>query len=299
MPLTAAKIGLRSWRRVYSVRSKSWRWRSQSSLVMSLRWRRSLPTENARSPAPVMMTTRTEVRTATVSRAWVRRAPISVVIALSAFGRLSVTTATRSSETNSSSTGDSGSAAPADGGPKSSAFQRSVPVGLVAMSSPFLGIELGQPVQGAQPGGEEVLAAARDDERRQALQPVPDRPVGDGERPGPVVRADERIFLGGSADEDPVVGPLRLDELELTLDVRSGEDEDDPAILAVVVEHPGRQRRAIARAAPDHAVQPDVDAHLVLERVARVGSARVGAGRALEAAQVVAVREGVVAPRVR
>ena len=35
------------------------RWRSQSSLVMSLRCRRSLPTENARSPAPVMIATRT------------------------------------------------------------------------------------------------------------------------------------------------------------------------------------------------------------------------------------------------
>ena len=36
--MTAAKIGLRSWRTVYRVRSKAWRWRSQSSLVMALRW---------------------------------------------------------------------------------------------------------------------------------------------------------------------------------------------------------------------------------------------------------------------
>ena len=65
---------------------------------MPLRWRRSLPTENARSPAPVRMTTRMAVRTAIVSTISVRRAPISVVIALSACGRLSVISATWPSE---------------------------------------------------------------------------------------------------------------------------------------------------------------------------------------------------------
>ena len=92
MPLTAAKIGLRSWRTVYRVRSKAWRCRSQSSLVMLLRCRRSLPTEKARSPAPVRTTTRTAVRTAIVSTISVSSAPISVVIALSACGRFSVIT---------------------------------------------------------------------------------------------------------------------------------------------------------------------------------------------------------------
>ena len=98
MPLTAAKIGLRSWRTVYRVRSKAWRWRSQSSLVIALRCRRSLPTENARSPAPVRTTTRTAVRTAISSTTSVNRAPISVVIALSACGRFRVIRATRPSE---------------------------------------------------------------------------------------------------------------------------------------------------------------------------------------------------------
>jgi hypothetical protein len=67
-------------------------------LVMFLRWRRSLPTENARSPAPVRITARTAVRTAIVSTISVRRAPISVVIALSAWGRLRVISATWPSE---------------------------------------------------------------------------------------------------------------------------------------------------------------------------------------------------------
>ncbi len=65
---------------------------------MALRWRRSLPTEKARSPAPVMTATRTVERTAIVSRISVRRAPIAVVMALSA-GRLRVTIAMRPSET--------------------------------------------------------------------------------------------------------------------------------------------------------------------------------------------------------
>src|SRR5204863_87406 len=93
---------------------------------MFLRWRRSLPTEKARSPAPVSTTTRTAGRTAIDSTIWVRRAPISVVIALSACGRLSVISAIRSPERCSRRTGDSGSSTSAEGAAKSSAFQRSV-----------------------------------------------------------------------------------------------------------------------------------------------------------------------------
>ena len=71
-----------------------------------------------------------------------------------------------------------------------------------------------------------------------------------------------------------------------------------PAVGAVVLEHAVGQHRAVARAAPDHAVQADVDAALAVERVARVRASRVRAGRALEAAQIVAVAEVVVAARV-
>ena len=71
-----------------------------------------------------------------------------------------------------------------------------------------------------------------------------------------------------------------------------------PAVGAVVLEHALGQHRPVARAAPDHAVQAHVDAAVVVERVARVRPARVGAGRALEAARVVAVEEVVVALRV-
>ena len=71
--------------------------------------------EKALSPAPVRMATRTVGRAAIVSRISIRLAASSVEIALSACGRLRVTTATRPPETYSTSTGCSGSAA-SDGG---------------------------------------------------------------------------------------------------------------------------------------------------------------------------------------
>ena len=112
------------------------RCRSHPSLVMFLRCRRSLPTENARLPAPVMITTRTAGRTAIVSRTSVRLAPISVVMALSACGLFNVITAIDSPAAYSRSTGLSGSSPSGGGGPKSSAFHRSVSVELGAMAPP-------------------------------------------------------------------------------------------------------------------------------------------------------------------
>ena len=116
--------------------------------------------------------------------------------------------------------------------------------------------------------------------------------------PEPSFGADERVLIRRRADEDAVVQPLRLDELELALQVRTREDEDDAPVDAVVLEHAVGQHRAVARAAPDHPVEANVDASLVVERVARVGPTRVRAGRALEATQIVPVAEVVVALRV-
>src|SRR5215216_1868762 len=306
MPLTAAKIGLRSCRRVYSVRSKSWRCRSHCSLVMSLRCRRSLPTEKARSPAPVMMATRTVGRTAIVSRTSVSRAPISVVMALSACGRFRVMSATRPSEPYSMSKGESGSVRSDGGGPKSSAFQRSVLVGLVVTPPSFpgdfdarSGLQLRKPAQRSQPRREAVLPAAGDDERRQARQAAPDRLLRDGEHARAVVRPGQRVLVGRRADEDAVVDPLGLDELELALQVRTDEHEDDASVDAVVLQDAFGQHRAVAGAAPDHPVEANVDASLLIERVPWVRAPRVRASRALEPAQIVVVVEVVVARGVR
>src|SRR5215218_7826750 len=223
---------------------------------MPLRWRRSLPTENARSPAPVMIATRTPGRTAIVSRIAVRRAPISVVIALSACGRLSVITAICSPATYSRTTGESGSSAAAGGGPKSRVFQRSVGVMLVATGRLLRsGLQLREPAECAQAGGKAVLAAAGHDERRQLLQPAPDRPARDGQASRPVIRSDERVLLGRRADEDAVVEPLRLDEFELAVQVRADEDEHDPTVGPVIFEHALGKHRPVARPAADHAMQ--------------------------------------------
>ena len=120
----------------------------------------------------------------------------------------------------------------------------------------------------------------------------------DRQGPRPVVRSDERILLRGRADEDAVVEPLRLDELELAVQVRADEDEHDPAVGPVVLEDALREHRPVARPPADHAMQADVRGVPGVERVAGVRSARMRARGASEAAQVVPVGERVVALRV-
>ena len=62
-------------------------------------------------------------------------------------------------------------------------------------------------------------------------------------------------FSSGAPKNTPLLHPLGLHELELALQVRHGGDEDDSAVGAVVLQHPLREHRAVAGAAPDHAVQ--------------------------------------------
>src|SRR3954469_2255445 len=152
-----------------------------------------------------MSATRTAGRTAIDSRTSVSRAPISVVIALSG-GRFRVMIATRPSSSYSRSTGSSGSAA-AVGGPKSSAFQRSVVVAVAATISSSSGVQVGQPAERPQAGCEAVLSAPRDDEGRHLLEASADRVSRDRERAGAVLRSDERVSLRRRAYEDPVVQP--------------------------------------------------------------------------------------------
>src|SRR5918997_1282078 len=159
-------------------------------------------------------------------------------------------------------------------------------------------VELREPAHRPQARREAVLAAERDDERRQVLEPAPDRPLRNGEAARPVVRTDERVLLQRGADEDAVVQPLGLDELELSFEMRAREYEDDAAIGAVVFEHALGQHRSVARAAPDHAVQADIDSAVAVQRVARIRAPCVRTQGALEAPRIVAVKERVVALRV-
>src|SRR4051794_37944327 len=93
-----------------------------------------------------------------------------------------------------------------------------------------LGVRIGEPAQRAQAGGEEVLAAAGDHERGQVLHPAADWALRDGEAGPVVVGSDEGVGLEWGADEDAVVEPLGLDELELPFEVGACEDEDDSAV---------------------------------------------------------------------
>src|SRR3954452_18803129 len=117
------------------------------------------------------------------------------------------------------------------GGPKSSAAQRSVLDELIVLplGGVSSGFEPGEPAQRAEARCEAVLAAAGDDERGQVLKSAAYRPLWGREAPRGVMRTDERVGLVRCADEDAVVEPLCLDELELPFEVCAGEDEDDPA----------------------------------------------------------------------
>ena len=108
---------------------------------------------------------------------------------------------------------------------------------------------------------------------------------GIGEPPAAVVRPDQRVLLAGRAEEFAVVDPLGLDELELPSQVRADEREHQPAVGAVVLQHAVGQRRAVGRAAADHAVQADLAGD---DRVARVHAPDVRAERAAEPPRVVA-----------
>src|SRR5258708_39019728 len=76
-------------------------------------------------------------------------------------------------------------------------------------------VEIGQPSQRLQPRREEVLTAAQRHELWQSLEAPADGLLRDGEDARPVVRPNERIPLGGRANEGAPTDPPPLDGLEL------------------------------------------------------------------------------------
>src|SRR5437763_945411 len=145
-------------------------------------------------------------------------------------------------------------------------------------------LELRQPAESSQARRAAVLAAAGDDECRQVPQPTADRLLRNGEASRSIIRPGEWVLVDRDADENAVVQPLRLHELELALEVRTSENEDDAPVDAVLLQHSLGQHRAVACAPPDHAVEANVDAPVVVERISRVRASRVRACRAFEAA---------------
>src|SRR3954451_7422460 len=71
--------------------------------------------------------------------------------------------------------------------------------------------------------------------------------------------------------------------------MRAGEDESDSAISAIVLENTFRKHRPVTCATTDHAVESDIDAGVVLERVAGVHPPRVRTGWAPKAPEVIVV----------
>jgi hypothetical protein len=73
------------------------------------------------------------------------------------------------------------------------------------------------------------------------VQAPPNRRSGDGEDTLTLIVADEWILLGSVADEVAVGHPLRLNELELPMQMRADQQEDAAALSAVIIEHALRQ----------------------------------------------------------
>ena len=113
----------------------------------------------------------------------------------------------------------------------------------------------------------EFLRDAADSKQLHTAKAAADGLLGNGELAAAVVWPDQRVLLSGRAKEFAIVDPLGLDELELAGDVRADKGEHNATICAVILQNALGQRRAVAGAAPEHAVQ----AHLADNgRIARM-----------------------------
>ncbi|MEV7935732.1 hypothetical protein AB0O82_06265 [Kitasatospora sp. NPDC088264] len=157
--------------------------------------------------------------------------------------------------------------------------------------------QCGEPDDRGEAGQEAVLAAAHGHEPGQPGEPAADRAGRDGVHTGAAAVADQRVLLGAEAGEVAVVEPHLLHELELPGQAGAHEDEDDPALRAVVLQGRGRQQRTVRRAAPQHPVDAGLD-HGVRQAVPRIGPPDVRAARDDQAPRVVVVAEVVVARRI-
>ena len=81
------------------------------------------------------------------------------------------------------------------------------------------------------------LATADGDESRHNVKASSDQPLLNGEVAVAVVVADQLVLLAAVTDEIAVGRPLRLDELELPLQMRADQEEDAATLGAVILEH--------------------------------------------------------------
>src|SRR5262249_25050990 len=99
---------------------------------------------------------------------------------------------------------------------------------------------------------------------------------------------------GSVADEIAVSYPLRLNKLELPMQIRADQQEDATALSAVILEHALRQGWPVICAAAQEMVEIDGD-DVVFQGVARIHTTNVRAERAFQSLHVICVAKIIVA----
>jgi hypothetical protein len=162
-------------------------------------------------------------------------------------------------------------------------------------SSPFIGahlcLKIGKPAQSAQPRHEAVFAPARDDEVRNAMKALSHRLPRHCETTLVGGRSDDRIFIVASTEENAVIDPFRLYELELPAQVRPYECEHQTTVGSVVFDEAFGKWWTICRSTPDH---PVYARHAGYLRVSWIGAPDVRAAWSLKTYRVVRLKKKVV-----
>src|SRR5262249_45484200 len=99
------------------------------------------------------------------------------------------------------------------------------------------------------------------------------------------------VLILTRADEDPVVNPFGLDELELSTQVCSYKGEYQTSVCAVIFQDAIRKVRSISGAASDHPMYP---CYARDRCVPRIRAPDVRAARGFEPVSVVIAKEKVV-----
>jgi hypothetical protein len=126
------------------------------------------------------------------------------------------------------------------------------------------------------------------------LKATPDRALRDSENSLAYVSSKERVLLPSVTYEVAVRYPLRLDKFELTLQMRTDQQEDAAAIYAVILKDPFRQRYAVIRAPPKKMMKI-CGYKVVFQSVARVHTSNVRTEGALQSLRIIFIAENVVA----
>ena len=99
-----------------------------------------------------------------------------------------------------------------------------------------LWLKVGEPAQGSQSRHKAIFTPTRDDKPRESLKAPANRSLWNCEAAAPFVRSDNWILRVARPEENGVIYPLRLDELELPPEVRSDKREHQSPIGSVIFQ---------------------------------------------------------------